>query len=393
MTDYINPPLEPTGGSLRSIPRLPVAGFWIRLGAFVFDLLAIGYVIRIVGTQFREQLLPLGRAANLLTCLLVFLYFTLANGPIGKGRTLGKLLTRIRTGDLDGGPLPLHRAAVRTLVLWPILLTGSLVPFLAPDEPSHHAGWLLGNITWALQLALLIAAILTVSFNPFKQGLHDFAAKSTVRPDGQTPVPFSELASEIGGSWPKFAIQPQLSGGVTVILVTLAIAILTYPSQKTIADAAGYISITKDLASMATKVGGTGINVVMLPEKGDLTDIEVLKAASKDILDEHSTQTLRLVAYISYLGPAPAWTEAERTRSYKPIAEYVHAKGIDPAVDKGLFHQFSVQPKGLLQRPLIVDVTPVEQLVLFYAFTKEKPGASFRYPPAEAPVAPPVARK
>lgn len=90
------------------------AGFWIRLVAFVFDMIVVNSLSTIVG-KFLETDLELGFGISLGTViywLITFAYFTLTT-YFTNGQTLGKMIMNIRVISTDGNRLNLWQVVSR----------------------------------------------------------------------------------------------------------------------------------------------------------------------------------------------------------------------------------------------------------------------------------------
>lgn len=86
------------------------AGFAIRLGAFVLDLLVIGAVNTIVGL-FTTGVLTV--SIRMFVPLLYYAYFYSTSG-----QTLGKKALRLRVVRSDGQPLNVYTGVLRAIGLW-----------------------------------------------------------------------------------------------------------------------------------------------------------------------------------------------------------------------------------------------------------------------------------
>jgi uncharacterized RDD family membrane protein YckC len=142
------PPAQPQAASGPSGPR---AGFWVRVGATIIDLLIIGVPAAIV-------LVALDSVALYLIVLALgiayFVYFE--GGPTGQ--TLGKKALDIRVIDARaGGPIGYGRALIRYLV------------------EAIFSGILFLGYLWML-------------WDREKQTWHDKAATSVVVPVGAYPI-------------------------------------------------------------------------------------------------------------------------------------------------------------------------------------------------------------
>ena len=135
---------------------LPKAGFWIRLGAFLLDLVILG------GIGFFTGML-LGTGLEALTSLndpslewivdryrkvLMIAYFVFFTGY--GGQTPGKMVFGLKVIRTDGTELGFRRAVLREIV-------------------GKFVSWL-----------LLMIGYLMVAFDSRKQGLHDKIAKTYV---------------------------------------------------------------------------------------------------------------------------------------------------------------------------------------------------------------------
>ena len=117
------------------------AGFWIRAGALLIDVvcvmaaeMAFGFFM---GALAEDRLAAAGsRAFRFLAspCYFVFLHWA-------RGQTLGKMAFHIRVVSRDGGPLSFGQAALRHLGSWlsaAILGIGYLVAAFRADKRALH---------------------------------------------------------------------------------------------------------------------------------------------------------------------------------------------------------------------------------------------------------------
>ena len=120
---------------------LPPAGFWIRAGALLIDVvcvmaaeMAFGFFM---GALAEDRLAAAAsRAFRFLAspCYFVLLHWA-------RGQTLGKMAFHIRVVSRDGGPLSFGRAALRHLGSWlsaVILGIGYLVAAFRADKRALH---------------------------------------------------------------------------------------------------------------------------------------------------------------------------------------------------------------------------------------------------------------
>jgi len=117
------------------------AGFWIRLVAFVIDLVVIALV------QIVLQGIAVARlgdralgAVGFFTLVFAVAYPTVLHAIAGQ--TVGKLLTRVRVVALDGGALPLGASFLRAVMFWATLVLtlgiGQIVGGLRKDKRAFH---------------------------------------------------------------------------------------------------------------------------------------------------------------------------------------------------------------------------------------------------------------
>lgn len=98
----------------KSLPSFAYAGFFIRLLAFVIDMIVISAINRIVSSMVNSNLeLGLGLSLGVIIYWIISLaYFTLLT-YFNNGKTLGKMITNIRVVSLDGDPLNLWQVVSR----------------------------------------------------------------------------------------------------------------------------------------------------------------------------------------------------------------------------------------------------------------------------------------
>jgi uncharacterized RDD family membrane protein YckC len=214
-----------------NMPVLPVTGFFRRLGALAFDLLLLYTLQRFATFVLNEAFLSNPDGAWFLAGLLAFLYFALGYGPIGKGQTVGKWLVAIRVTTLDGDVPSLPAAALRTVVLMPFFLTAWIVNAALFREPTFANTQFSLITTIVLMISLIVANLFAIVFNPFKMGMHDYVAKTLVRPAALQPESFADLRARIGPGWRKHYLQPQLMGLGTFLIVFVFLVFNQWPSH------------------------------------------------------------------------------------------------------------------------------------------------------------------
>ncbi|GEM_PF-1919973 len=212
-------------------PRLPVAGFWIRFLAFVVDwilLTGLMYALALVG---REAILAAGAWAGRVAAVAIFAYFWLGDGPIGKGRTLGKAILGLRTvAAADGAPLGWRESFLRALILVPQRMW--VLYFIDPILVAGGSGYLarivevqLANI---LTLALFLGQILRVAMNPARQGFHDAAAGSLVLGADHADTVWSQLEETAGPEGMARMRLARRSGWVGLIATFVMLSYMSF---------------------------------------------------------------------------------------------------------------------------------------------------------------------
>ncbi len=134
------PPAASGGAGAPSapLPRPARPMILARAGAFVIDVLVLHGLLLGVIKLWHEGIVQLRLAGPWVGLLLGWVYFALGSGPLTGGRTLGKLIVRVRVADLSGPDLPAGRAALRAaLLLWPGLLSTLLSQM---SEARYNAG-------------------------------------------------------------------------------------------------------------------------------------------------------------------------------------------------------------------------------------------------------------
>jgi uncharacterized RDD family membrane protein YckC len=216
------------------MPKLPVAGLFIRLIALIIDLVLIVSAIHLMVRTIPGFFWSIDILSKYFTGIATFLYFVLLNGPVGKGQTVGKMIFRIRTTDQEGNAPSLTQSVQRTLILFPVFVLGPLATVIWGIPESVYESYFSSYLTHFPMISILLATLMVVPFNPFKQGLHDYYAQTLVRPLGQQDQPcvtFSDMIDKVGLSWPKMYRQPQYAGLITFSLVFLLFAYMGYPGR------------------------------------------------------------------------------------------------------------------------------------------------------------------
>lgn len=163
-------------------PQPQPAGFWIRVAAYLIDILVL-MVPAIASLFVREQ------AALLVVLLLVLLYKPLME--FWKGGTVGKIVLGMRVVSAqDGQPVPFSVALVRNAffvlaqipnVILQLKMAEQGVPAFDPQaqEQFIEAYPLVQTAAFVFSV-LAISSCMMVAFNDRKMALHDRMAHTRV---------------------------------------------------------------------------------------------------------------------------------------------------------------------------------------------------------------------
>lgn len=181
------------------VPPLP-----LRAAAYLIDIVVLYFLGYTLETFLRDQLLALGPLLPFLSTFLMFLYFWLGNGPIGKGATFGKSILNMHTVRLDGGIPGWKQSFERALLHFPPVYTATFLLFRdglqLPELWTSPIGALLSTFT----IFLFAVNGFSMLMHPFRRGLHDRSGDVMVTSD-PTPLGFAEAAETL--SDPQFAVQ------------------------------------------------------------------------------------------------------------------------------------------------------------------------------------------
>ena len=102
--------------------ELPVASVLHRLGSALIDLIVLvvaGFAATLlVGLVISDVSVAVGQTLLVVTVVLLVLGIPIASETVTRGKTVGKLVTGLRTVRDDGGPIGARHAIVRGLVAW-----------------------------------------------------------------------------------------------------------------------------------------------------------------------------------------------------------------------------------------------------------------------------------
>ncbi|PKO18799.1 hypothetical protein CVU37_05320 [candidate division BRC1 bacterium HGW-BRC1-1] len=162
---------RPAGGAKDGTPagppvREPRGSLFARLGALLVDLLLLHGAAMVVVKLTPSAVVKLGPPSAWVGLLVGLIYFAVGYGPSTGGRTLGKMVVRLRVADLTGPPMPASRAALRAvLFLAPAAMylaatqidefqfrpdALAVFPFYGLLGLAFMISWILGNALFAM---------------------------------------------------------------------------------------------------------------------------------------------------------------------------------------------------------------------------------------------------
>lgn len=280
----INPPLKPTApptsvSPAGSRPLIPHFGF--RFLAFAIDALTLYMAAYLANAALRQPLLSLGRGTVLLAMCVMVIYFTILNGPVGKGATLGKQILQMRVLTLNGDILSWNASFRRALLQTLPILGIQILQFLTWQSHLPLAGITLLQITFNLLTGLFLANGMLVLLSPLKRSMHDYQADSmVVRITGESAVTSSRIAEAIVVA-PPAAPYMRVLVGATLLLPIL----MTLPAQVAMWRKGEYDQVRGRMQDLERRLG--------VPE------LEIRQQAARDVptggraAEEAETQRIR----------------------------------------------------------------------------------------------------
>ena len=145
-----------------------ISGFWRRLLAFILDGIILAAAGLVLGAFLFDLLAQLGGWGRLLGFGVALLYFGILNSSVGKGRTIGKRIAKVKVVDSKGNYISLFRSFLRYAILGaPFFLNNALI---APSILMSPIGVLISFIVFGGCGAIVYLYI----FNRgTRQSLHD----------------------------------------------------------------------------------------------------------------------------------------------------------------------------------------------------------------------------
>ncbi|MDO5713093.1 MAG: RDD family protein [Tissierellia bacterium] len=123
------------------------AGFWIRLIAFIFDLLVVSALRGILLSPIKLKLSPLSFGYEVLSIFVLLLYFVLMT-KLNQGQTLGKMLLGLKVVSLRHHELTWWDVLTREFFSRYILQKVMILYIIAAFAPKkQHIGDMLSDTT------------------------------------------------------------------------------------------------------------------------------------------------------------------------------------------------------------------------------------------------------
>lgn len=203
------------------------SGFWLRAGAFIADIFLLGFFMYFLTFIAKEHLLSIGKGSIYFAFFIIFLYFFLLNGSLGKGKTPGKILFNIVTTNADLNYIPFSSSFKRTLIQLNAFIAVIFIfqPFLKDAQTLGQQFF--NSLLPLILLAFNVGNMVFLATHPFRQGIHDLAAKSFVHSEAKKMTE-AEMAEKVGES-SIYMLKNAFQVGATVIIVILIVGgFLTY---------------------------------------------------------------------------------------------------------------------------------------------------------------------
>ncbi|MCX7765734.1 MAG: RDD family protein [Candidatus Sumerlaeia bacterium] len=203
----------------------PMAGFWLRTAALMLDLIFLRfflYALVFIGKEFFFQL---GNSSVFIGLAIILGYFALLDGPLGKGKTIGKALLNITVRNYDVQLLEPGAAFLRSVICLNVFVLSVLigVTFKQIDTPEQM---FILNLFSAFIWGFLIANSILIGVHPLKQGIHDLLTQTLV-----SKVGFADRYTAFKESLPEFQrwqVSAFQSAAIGFIVMVILASILNY---------------------------------------------------------------------------------------------------------------------------------------------------------------------
>lgn len=157
----------------------PIGGFWMRTTAILLDLIFLHFFLYAFVFLAKEYLFKIGSNSVFIGLAVILAYFVLLDGPLGKGKTLGKALLNIAVNNYEAQPLEFFSALRRTLICLNVFILSVFLGLVYKEINSTLQMFTL-NLFSAFIWGFLIANGILIGVHPLKQGIHDLVTRSFV---------------------------------------------------------------------------------------------------------------------------------------------------------------------------------------------------------------------
>ncbi len=274
----------------------------------LLDLIFLHYFLRFSAWGLGSLLFVDERLTTFGAIAVFFLYFTSLNGPPGRGATIGKTIMRMRVSTLDGQIPTWGQAFTRTALFFPFVITfHTLKPFFQEWPVGTTDRMMLFLATAGLAIATIVANSVAASFNPFKQGLHDFWSGTVVRRISDPVIDFAGMRALLGPAWEKHYRQPQYSGRITFIIIYLGMGSIFWSAVRDPKLAAPFTG-SEIIAGIPALEGSHLTTFQLVPDDGSLSeDVGAIDAETSSTLSIDDPESNGVTRVRIQLSRATAW--------------------------------------------------------------------------------------
>lgn len=165
--------------NLPAVGQTIIAGFWVRILAFLIDCLVLGVIGACLGLVLFDFFMSLGEAGRLIGFVIALSYFGVMNSRVFRGQTLGKKIMKIRVSSKDGASLNLMTSFYRSsIVCIPLSLNGL---FFDNKLMGSWLGIVIGIALSVLVFGIILSIVYLLIFNrKTRQSLYDILIGSYV---------------------------------------------------------------------------------------------------------------------------------------------------------------------------------------------------------------------
>lgn len=255
------------------VTALNYGRFLRRLVALAVDCLLMGAVGLLIVILLKDRLMDLGESGWVIGYIICAVYFTLSQGPLGRGQSLGMHLLDLRVIGKNGEPVSYGASFVRFIILTlPFFMAFWSEPLVLSVPPPGFQ--VLFAVFLLLMIGLPIGSGILVLLLPERRALHDFAAGAWVTEPGivigeKLTEEEAKVIIELKSYSPKFAWL--VFGVVETLIIILLSSLMLFQATYTSETAAiynGTYQIHKILSGYG-KVRYPSLKILVYQEKQD----------------------------------------------------------------------------------------------------------------------------